>query len=420
MSFYTSLTGLQGATKQLATISNNVANVGVNGFKKSRVEFGDIISSSVTSAPNQMVGSGTVVKAIQQQFGQGAIKQTASALDLAISGEGFFAVKPSLTTDTVNYTRNGAFSVDADRYVVNSNGAHLQIYPVDGSGTVVASGLGATKNLQLPLTSGEPQATANVGIAVNLPASAEVITKTFDRFDATTYNQSSNTTIYDSLGTPVTATSYYVRTGTGAASTWDVRTFVGDKEVSSDPSTPTPPVPLELTFNASGKLVTPAAPVTYAPFTPGSASEQNIAIDFTASTQQSGAFAINSSTQDGFPIGQLENVSVDSNGIVMAAFSNGNSVALGKLVVATFANPTGLKQNGNSMWSATGLSGSPILGQAGTLGVGNIQSGALEQANVDITEELVDLIAAQRNFQANSKAIETANTLTTTIINMRS
>jgi len=433
MSFYTSLTGLQGAQTQLSTISNNVANVGTNGFKKSRVEFGDIMSSSSTSAPTKMIGSGTVVKAVQQQFGQGAVRQTASALDLAISGEGFFAVKPSLTSGSVNYTRNGAFQVNSDRYVVNANGAHLQIYPVDGSGTVVASGISSARNLQLPLTSGEPKATEEVTLSVNLPPNATVIPNDarytasnpyeFDRFDASTYNQTTNTVIYDSVGNAITATSYYIRTsaaGTGSPnSTWEVRTFVGDAELSAGTAT-TPPTPLTLTFDTVGKLVTPAAPVVFAPFSPQSAGEQNLSIDFKGTTQQSGAFAINSSSQDGFPIGQLENVSIDSAGLVVASFSNGNSQALGKVVMATFSNPAGLKQNGNSTWSSSGLSGEPILGQAGSRGVGVIQSGALEQANVDITEELVDLIAAQRNFQANSKAIETSNSLAQTIMNIRS
>jgi flagellar hook protein FlgE len=415
MSFYTSLSGLQGAQKQLSTISNNIANVGTNGFKKSRVEFGDLITSNVTSAPSQVVGSGSVIRSIRQEFSQGSLRQTSSALDLAISGDGFFAVKPSLTTDAVSFTRNGAFTVDSDRYVVNSSGAHLQVYPVDSAGNVTASGLGAARNLQLPLTSGDPVATSAVKTSLNLPGAAEVKTGTFDRTDSATYNNTSNTTIYDSLGTPVTATSYYVRTSSGATSTWDVHTFVGDTEIFPGAST----TPQQLTFDASGKLTAPTAAVTYGAFTPGTAAPQTVSFDYTAATQQSGSFAINSSAQNGYPVGQLENVTVDNKGVVMAAFSNGNSVALGKVVMATFSNPTGLKQQGDAMWSASGTSGAPILGEADALGVGSIQSGALEQANVDITDELVDLITAQRNFQANSKALETANNMTQNIMQIR-
>ena len=434
MSFYTSLTGLQGAQKDLAAISNNVANVGSTGFKKSRVEFGDIISTAPTLAPNQLIGSGTVVKAVRQQFSQGALQQSASGLDLAITGEGFFAVKPSLTTEQVTFTRNGAFTVNADRYVVDSTGANLQIYPVDGSGTVVASGLASAKNLQLPLTSGVPKGTANVQLSLNLPANDLVIMNDpvytpanpyeFDRFDSSTYNRSTTTTIYDSLGNPVTMTSYYIKTQSASiadpTSRWDVRTFIGDTEVSSDPANPTPPVPLELVFDVNGTMTAPLAPVTYAEFTPSSAGAQIVAIDFgAATTQRAGSFSINSGSQDGYPVGQLENVTVDAQGLVQASFSNGTTQSLGKVIIANFSNPSGLKQIGNAHWSVTGLSGEPRLGEAGSGGFGTIQAGALERANVDITEELVDLIAAQRNFQANAKAIETANTLSQTIINIR-
>ncbi len=432
MSFYTSLTGLQGAQKDLAVISNNVANVGSIGFKKSRAEFGDIISTSPTLSASQLIGSGTVVKNIRQQFSQGALQQSASGLDLAITGEGFFAVKPSLTTEQVVFTRNGSFTVNADRYVVDNTGSTLQIYPVDGSGTVVSTGLGASRNLQLPLTSGTPKGTENVTLAINLPANDDVVADrpeyqvpgnsyAFDRFDPKTYNRTSTTTIYDSLGNPMTMTNYYIKTATTPNPTWDVRTFVGDQQVSSDPAQPTPPVAMQLVFDNNGTMTSPTAPTIMAEFTPNSsAGAQIVAIDYgVATTQRAGSFAINAGSQDGYPVGQLEGVSVNAQGLVEASFTNGTTQALGKVVVANFSNPSGLKQTGNAHWTVTGLSGEPRLGEAGAGGFGTIQAGALERANVDITEELVDLIAAQRNFQANAKAIETANTLSQTIINIR-
>jgi flagellar hook protein FlgE len=429
MSFYTSLTGLKGAQTQMSVISNNIANVSSNGFKKSRVEFGDIMTTGKTVAPSQLVGSGTVVKNIQQQFGQGSITQTSSALDLAISGEGFFAVRPGLTSSAVNFTRNGAFTVDADRYVVDSNGANLLVYPVDGSGSVVASGIASARNLQLPLTSGDPKPTGAVTQSLNLPGSATVIPDQdiytaddpyeFDRFNSATYNNTSNTTIYDSLGNPLTATTYYVRTSAADAgqptSTWVAHTFVGDQELMPEGSNSA----LTLTFDNKGKLVTPAGPTTYAAFDSGAGGMQTMSIDYTGSTQQSGAFTVASASQDGYPVGQLDNVTVGNDGVVTASFSNGNTEALGKIVMATFSNPNGLKQNGLQTWSASGDSGSPDFGMAGAQGIGGIQSGALEQANVDLTEELVDLIAAQRFFQANSKAIEASNNISETIMNIR-
>jgi len=433
MSFYTSLTGLQGATSELSVISNNVANVGTNGFKRSRVEFGDIISTNSTLAPSKMIGSGTLVKSIRQQFGQGALQQTSSALDLSISGEGFFAVRPSMTTPGVTFTRNGAFTVNDERYVVDAQGSMLQVYPVDGSGNVVSAGIGSTKSLQLPMVSGDPIATTTVTQSINLPAGGNVIASDpkyteanpyeFDRFDSSTYNNSNLVTVYDSFGNPMAATNYYVRTSAPTAenptSSWNVYTFVGDQQISSDAANPS--APLQMTFNSQGTMTTPASAVAYAPFATATGSTQSLTFDYgNATTQGTGSFLVNGAEQDGLPVGQLDNVTVDSEGLVVASFSNGTTQALGKVVMATFDNPGGLKQLGNSTWAVSGLSGDPILGESGDGGFGTINSGSLEKANVDITEELVMLISAQRNFQANAKAIETANTLSSTIINMRS
>jgi flagellar hook protein FlgE len=366
------------------------------------------------------------VKNVRQQFSQGATQQSANGLDMAITGEGFFVVKPSLTSSQVSFTRNGSFTVNADRYVVDSTGANLQIYPVDGSGTVVATGIDSARNLQLPLTSGSPKGTEAVTLAINLPAADDVLPSrpiydasnpyVFDRFDNKTYNQSSTTTIYDSLGSPVTMTNYYVKTQATPTPQWTVHTFVGDTEIMPTGQTD----PLVLNFDTSGSLTSPTTAITYEQFTPSSAGPQIISQDFgNDTTQRAGVFQILSGSQDGYPVGQLEGVTVDAKGVVSASFTNGTTQALGKVMMAAFSNPSGLKQTGNAHWTVTGLSGNPRLGEAGAGDFGSIQAGALERANVDLTEELVDLIVAQRNFQANAKAIETANTLSQTIINIR-
>lgn len=429
MSFYTSLSGLQAAQTDMSTISHNLANVSTNGFKKSRTEFADVIASSVSLNPNQMIGSGTVVKAIRQQFGQGGMQQSASNLDIAVAGDGFFAVKPSLDAAGVNFTRNGSFLVDSNRYVTDSQGGYLQVYPVDGSGAVVATGLGSTVNLRLPQTSGVPEATENVALSLNLSAYSSVPSEAsrfgpdtpyaFDRFDPGTYNNSTQTTIYDASGNPLTMTSYFVRETTDAPSTWSVYTFVGDKQLGTDAANPQP---VTLTFDASGALTNPTAPTQFAPFTVGSSTtEQSIALDFGSATTQLGApFSVDSRSQDGKAVGQLDGVTVGEDGIVRASFSNGDSLALGKVALANFSNPSGLRQLGNSTWAATGLSGEPRLGEPGVNGFGGLMSGAIERSNVDITEELVGLIAAQRNFQANAKALDTASQISQTIFNIRS
>ena len=421
MSFYTSLSGLQASQTEMSTISHNLANVGTNGFKKSRTEFADVIASSVSLSPTQMIGSGTVVKANRQQFGQGNLIQSANTLDLAISGDGFFAVKPDMDSSKVNFTRNGGFMVDADRYVVDAQGAHLQVYPVDGSGAVVATGIDSATSLRLPATSGMAIATKAVTMSANLNANSAVpANATFDRFDPTSYNQSTQTTVYDGDGNPQTLTNYFRRdTAAASGSQWSVFSFVGDKKLTtgsgaSDHQT--------LTFDATGAASPAPATASFDPFTTaGSTAAQQFTFTFGADTTQTAQpFNVGARSQDGKAVGQLQGVTIDEKGVVKAAFSNGDSQAVGQVMLANFANPTGLRQLGNSYWSPTGISGDAKLGQAGAGGFGNLMSGTIERSNVDITEELVNLIAAQRDFQANAKALDTASQISQTIFNIRS
>jgi flagellar hook protein FlgE len=435
MSFFTSLSGLQAAQTEMSTISHNLSNVSTNGFKRSTTQFADVIASTSNSNPTQMVGSGTVVKSVRQQFSQGGFTQSSSALDVAISGEGFFIVKGSdVSGNGVAFTRNGSFLVNSDRYVVDGQGNKLQVYPVDGSGSVVATGLASTVSLRLPQTSGQPQATGNVTMSLNLNANSPIPSENerfedtpykFDRFDPATYNQSAQSTIYDSNGNALTLTTYFVReTAPGAdeaSSEWTVYSFVGDKQLSTstDPDVTTP---ITMTFDASGKKTAPVGPTTFAGFlTPGGTAEQMLSLDFgDATTQVYMPFSIDTVTQDGSPVGQLEGVTIADDGTVRASFSNGDSQALGKVVLASFSNPTALRQLGSSTWAASGLSGDARLGEPGANGFGGLMSGAIERSNVDITEELVGLIAAQRNYQANAKALDTASQISQTIINIRS
>ena len=420
MSFYTSLSGLQASQTEMSTISHNLANVATNGFKKSRTEFADVIASSVSLNPAQQVGSGTVVKANRQQFGQGNLIQSANTLDLAISGDGFFAVKPDVDSVKVNFTRNGGFLVDNDRFVVDSNGSHLQVYPVDGSGAVVATGLDAATSLQLPATSGTAVPTKNVAMSLNLNANAALpATTTFDRFDPTSYNQSAQTTIYDTNGNALTLTNYFKRATTPDASgnsTWDVYSFVGDQQLTTGGA-----AKATLTFDTSGALTDPKTAIAYDQFTTASSTTaQQFSFQFGADTTQlSQPFNVATRSQDGKAVGQIQGVSVDEKGIVKASFSNGDTQSLGQVVLANFSNPEGLRQLGSSYWQATGISGEAKLGAADENGFGKLMSGTIERSNVDITEELVNLIAAQRNFQANAKALDTASQISETIFNIR-
>ena len=431
MSLFTSLTGLNGAQAELTTISNNIANTGTVGFKRGRVEFGDIIATSPFQDPKRVVGAGTTVKAIAQQFTQGALQSSLNTLDMAVTGQGFFAVRPKPPSNEIRFTRAGAFAVDPQRFVVDSEGQHVQILPVNADGQVTSGGVDALRSLQLPASSGLPRPTTKIELALNLPSTAEVIPASprfsvaspyrFDQNDPTTFNASTSTTIFDSLGNPLIATVYYVRTQAATASAptslWDAHILVGDTEVA-----PASGGTLSLTFDNSGRLASPATAIAFAPFTPAAGGNPQV---FTvnhrpATSQLADPFNILSATQDGFASGRLDSVSVDTGGLVKASFTNGQVVALGKIALVSFASPVGLRQIGGALYGVTGASGEPQVGEAGIGGFGTILSGSLERSNVDITEELVGLITAQRNFQANAKAIETGNTMIQAIIGLRS
>ncbi|MES2057789.1 MAG: flagellar hook protein FlgE [Pseudomonadota bacterium] len=415
MSFYTSLSGLQAAQTEMSTISHNLANVSTNGFKKSRTDFADVIASSLSADPTKLVGSGTVVKGNRQQFTEGNLKTTGSSLDLAISGDGFFAVKTNGINSAIAYTRNGAFQVDpATHNVVDAQGSALQVYPVDADGNVTATGSDGMVNLRLPETSGTPAATSKVALDVNLYSNAQVPTGTFDPLNASTYNNSTATTIYDSAGKAMTMTSYYVRQ---SATTWSVHSYVGNQPLTIGGAA----TPATVTFDANGTMTAPTAPISYDAFTPSSGgAAQPLKLDLAGSSLKPSAFAVMGRSQNGATVGELSGVSVNESGVVTASFSNGDTVALGKVALANFANPAGLRQNGNSYWSASGISGQATLGSANDNGFGSLMSGTIEGSNVDVTEELVGLIAAQRNFQANAKALDTANQISQTIFNIRS
>jgi flagellar hook protein FlgE len=295
---------------------------------------------------------------------------------------------------------------------------------------VVASGADSLVNLKLPQTSGTPIATQNISLDLNLnsassvPSQASTVTASnpykFDRFDPASYNQSTQTTIYDAGGNAETLTNYYVRNGQPDASgntTWSVYSYVGDTQLTTGGGST---APTTLTFDSSGTMTSPAGAVSFDAFTPtGSTTSQPLTVDFSGSTQLASPFNLNSTTQDGVSVGQLSGVTVDNTGMVKASFSNGASQILGKVAIANFSNPTGLLQKGNSYWQATGLSGTPQYGEANQNGYGSLMSGTIEGSNVDITQELVDLIAAQQNFQANAKALDTSNQVAQTIFNIR-
>ncbi len=405
MAFRTALSGLNAASTELNVTGNNVANVNTTGFKSSRAQFADVINAGALGVSSNTVGSGVRLSAVQQQFGQGNVEFTDNNLDLAISGEGFFTLADA---SGFVYSRNGAFNVDRDGNVVNANNQRLQVYPrlaIGGFNT------GALVDLRLQTTQSPPQASALGEVSVNLPANATAPTvTTFDATDPQSYNNSTTTAVYDSLGNLYDATFFFIKTAN--PNEWGVAMTIDGNQVGNVTT---------LQFSPTGTLTAPAGGnIAFPAYDPGSGADDiAVTFDFSNSTQFGSQFGVNSITQDGFTSGRLTSIDIDENGIVFSRFTNGRATELGQLALSNFPNNQGLRQLGDTSWGESFSSGNVIRGQPGSASFGLIQSGALEGSNVDITKELVTMITAQRNFQANAQMITTEDQVTQTIINIR-
>ena len=403
MPFNVALSGLNAATADLEVISNNIANVNTTGFKGSRAEFADLFAASNVGSGRTQAGSGVRLTDIAQQFSQGSIEYTSSGLDMAITGEGFFTLK---NDSGYTYTRAGNFQVDQNGNVVSPQGGFLQIYPPNGAG---GFDTGSLSNLTIASMTGAPQATDSATFNLNLPANATPPgTTPFDPNDPTSYNQASPFTVYDSLGAAHSATVYYVNTAPGQ---WTANCYIDGTSVGSQ----------AIGFDQNGVLTTPAGgQLNFTGFTPpNGAAPMDITVDMSAVTQYGDTFDPGTITQNGYAPGKVTGIDVDQNGVVSARFSNGQTKALGQLALADFENAQGLKNVGNTQWVETAQSGQVIRGAAGTGDFGAVQSGALEDSNVDLTSQLVNMIKAQRNYQANAQSISTDDKMTQTILNIR-
>ena len=404
MSFNIALTGLNAATQDLSVTSNNLANADTIGFKSSRAEFGDIYAATATGVSSTAVGNGVTVQEVAQQFSQGNVETTGNSLDLAINGNGFFTVSNG---GALSYTRDGQFQLNNTGQVVTATGAALQVYAPLANGGFNTGGL---TDLTLNTNESAPQATSTANVTATLPADATApTTTTFDPSDPTSYNNTTSLTVYDSLGAAHTESLYFIKGA--AANDWSVQTYIDGNAVGT---------PQDLQYSNSGVLTSPAnGEVTLPAYTPATgAADMNITLNL-ANTQQTGDnFAVTAVSQNGFTTGTLTGINIDSTGVVQATFTNGRSVALGQIAMANFANTQGLQQQGNASWSQTTSSGSVVQGIAGGSGFGTIQSGSLEQSNVDTTAALVDMITAQRDFQANAQMIQTDDQISQTVIHV--
>ena len=406
MTFDTALTGINAASTDLEVISNNIANSSTTGFKRSRAEFADVFATSRLGSSGLATGRGVSVAGITQDFSQGDANFTDNNLDLSVDGQGLFQVEDN---GKQLYTRAGAFGLDREGFIVNSQGQNLVGYGVDPQGAI----LPITETLRIDYADIEPKPTSRVEIAANLDSLDEV-PPPFDVNDPDTFNFTTSTTVYDSLGSAQVATTYLHK---DAPNTWSSFLFVDGVEVSQ-------PGGDELVFDTSGALVSVNGATdgsfTSTTFSPASGADpMAIEYDISAVTQFEGSFGVNQIVQDGFTSGRLDDFDVESNGMIFGRFSNGQAKAMGQITLSNFPNTAGLQQKGNSTWAESFASGSPATGEPGSASLGFVQAGSLEGSNVDITEELVKMIGAQRNFQANAQVISTGDSLTQTVINIR-
>lgn len=545
--FGVSVSGLKGAQKHLDVTSNNIANANSYGFKKSRAEFADIYAGE---GGKTAVGMGVTIPSVSQQFAQGGLTgDTGNTLDMAIQGEGFFVLSQEMNAGggaALTFTRNGAFQVNDDGYIVTAMGDFVQGWDVGENGSATTLDLNSTHAIQLPTDTGAPSGSSSIGIGVNLPAGADSIfdnytpdltgddpllsgstgtwstgiqapdgsanwdpsmgiprnadgsvdtdglssdpqsysflqyLTNFDPKDATTYTSSTSQTIHDSLGNAHTLTYYMLKLGDDGANNtkWAVVPFVDGQPVDIAPSGDEKPTMITndaddthymgftMTFDANGELAQPGGIVpenlqllnpnvgggtglreslataggfaandktfdgydntdldgTLASiFGPGVEQDQAISIDFTKSTQY-GSSTFNVSTapwNDGYATGLLLGVTVSEDGILQCEYSNGRKVNIAKLAMADFTNPQGLTKVGDTQWKQSLASGEAIAKEANSGSAGKIIGSNLEMSNVDLTTELVELISAQRNYQANSQALQTQTTIMDTILNIR-
>jgi flagellar hook protein FlgE len=418
MAFNQALSGIQGASNELDVTGNNVANANTIGFKQSRVQFSDVYAASSLGTGGNAIGGGTRLANVEQLFTQGTIKFTSKALDVAVNGQGFFILNDG---GSRAFTRAGSFTLDNQGNIVNSSGQKLVGNLADSSGNIT----GAQGDLIIDSANLSPTQTSSMQVGLNLdangvpPAGAWVGSPAFGNPPpaTNTYNNVTSTTIFDSLGNSHIVSVYLVKTAT--PNEWQARAQVDGVDVTGGPFTQVFNNDGSFNSGASTPIAFSYSPLDSTGAANGAATPQNLTVDLAQTTQFGRPFSVNFVLQDGYTSGRLDGVDIDTSGIIFGRYTNGQSRAMGQLTLANFNNTNGLQPIGDSNWGETFSSGPPLIGTPGTASLGVLQSGALEESNVDLTKELVDMIITQRNFQANAQTIKTADQTTQTIINLR-
>lgn len=432
------ISGIQAASKNLEVTGNNIANASTIGFKRSRAEFADIYSAGSFGGGRFAIGSGVKLSRVQQLFGQGDYNITNNSLDLAVGGNGFFV----LNDQGANvYTRAGAFNINKDGYIVNSSNQRLTGFTADNNGQITT----LTGDLQVNKANLTPKETARISAGFNLNSSS--IAPTVDWAGGAspapdTYNNTVSSTIYDSLGNSHVLSMYFIQANSAAAAAtdpnaatppgtdrqWYVAFQIDNQNVPANAGAHNTDNLYRINFNDDGSFnnaadqTNTALPSNLIPLSmalSNGANSLNISVDLSKTTLFSSNFSTQSNSQDGYTTGRLEGLNIDEFGVLYGSYSNGQARAMGQVRLANFDNPDALQNLGDTNWAESSSSGQPLIGEPGAGSLGLIQSGALEMSNVDLTSELVNLITAQRDFQANAQIIRTADAVAQTIINVR-
>ncbi|SDM67499.1 flagellar hook protein FlgE [Oryzisolibacter propanilivorax] len=442
MGFQQGLSGLNASSKNLDVIGHNIANSNTTGFKASRTEFAAMVASAIGTSGGSNVGIGVETAAIAQQFDQGSLTVTGNSLDVAINGNGFFTLQ--MPDGTPAYTRAGNFKMDDAGHIITNGGARVMGVPVNPMTGEAMRGADAVP-MQLP--TGTPIAakeTRLINASFNLDARAKdaagnpTATPPIPATPRATYGTSVN--VYDSQGVATPVTLYFMKTAN--ANEWGVYTTLDET------SQPTGSPPFTISFDDSGKITGPTAQHPYTavdtagfylsdvvptnnpnvtdpldnqtdPMNHPSVTEAGVFLDLSAVTQFGTKFAVSDLTQSGYASGSLTGVSIADDGKIMARYSNGVSRAEGQLTLASFRNTQGLTALDGNNWVATASSGPAVMGSAGEGNFGSLRSGALEDSNVDLTAELVNMMTAQRAYQANAQTIKTQDQVLSTLVNLR-
>jgi len=412
MGFQSGLSGLNTASKNLDVIGNNVANASVVGFKGSQAQFADVFANSLSGGGASQIGIGSKVATVAQLFSQGNISVTSNPLDVAINGKGFFRLDDN---GAITYSRNGQFRFDSQGFLVNNQGLSLTGQLADVNGNILPA---APAPIQISFSDIAPQTTTDFRLGMNFDArETQPTVATFDPDTPQSFNFSTSGSVYDTLGNAHVFSVYMVKTAT--AGQWQMYGSVDGTNLTNADLGAGAGLPVTLNFNSSGALTTTMPLDVSLTIAGGAVSPLDFEFDMTGTTQYGSQFGVSDLTQDGFSSGRLAGFNVGDDGIIVGRYTNGQSRNLAQIVLADFRNAQGLNPMGDNQWEETSASGLPIIGTPGTGSVGVLQSSAVEDANVDLTAELVNMITAQRVYQANAQTIKTQDAILQTLVNLR-